>query len=334
MTALNTKYNSNLGRLARSLRLGRVLYQLYYLPKGGLTKLYQEGLLQIALTRYGRREMERSTLQLPPLKMAKSENPFEVVFLSGRRFWYQTCYCAYSLIKYAQADVRPVIYDDGTLNEEYSDKIMAVLPQCRIITARDIRERLDETLPMSKFPTLRQRRIDYVHLRKLTDVHAGSEGWKLVLDSDMLFFRRPALLLDWLECPETPVYMVDVDSAYGYSDGLMSSLAKASIPERVNVGVCGLKSEDIDWEQLENWCRIMLEREGSSYYQEQALTAMLLAKSPCLIAPAADYIIKPDLNVVLGGRGVMHHYVAESKVWYFRHAWKKALLGMVPARPE
>jgi hypothetical protein len=40
----------------------------------------------------------------------------------------------------------------------------------------------------------------------------GSQGWKLVLDSDMLFFRRPDFLLAWLAAPDRPLHMVDVRS--------------------------------------------------------------------------------------------------------------------------
>ena len=58
-------------------------------------------------------------------------------------------------------------------------------------------------------------------MRKLTDVHAGRTGWRLFLDSDMLFFARPDFLLAWLADPRQPCHMIDVVSAYGYSPGLM-----------------------------------------------------------------------------------------------------------------
>lgn len=94
------------------------------------------------------------------------------------------------------------------------------------------------------------------------------------------------------------------------------------MPDRVNVGACGLKSDEIDWDRLEHWCRDTLEREGSSYYQEQALTALLVAGQPARVAPAQDYVVLPTRAQARDSHEVLHHYVAESKAWYFRDAWR------------
>jgi len=119
--------------------------------------------------------------------------------------------------------------------------------------------------------------------------------------------------------------MVDVETAYGYSETLMSSLALAGIPERLNVGICGLKSDDIDWEQLEHWCKTLIKQQGTHYYQEQALVAMLMAGKTCVVAPTEDYIVMPPLEEVMNPHAVLHHYVANSKSWYFRYGWKHVL---------
>ena len=86
--------------------------------------------------------------------------------------------------------------------------------------------------------------------------------------------------------------------------------------------MCGLRSEALDWEELETWCRRLLDREGSHYLQEQALTAMLLAGSACAIAPTGQYVVNPDCAESKRPRAALHHYVAESKAWYFRFGWK------------
>ena len=119
--------------------------------------------------------------------------------------------------------------------------------------------------------------------------------------------------------------MVDVETSYGYSEALMTSLAQAEIPQRLNVGICGLKSDDIDWEQLESWCKQMIEKEGTHYYQEQAITAILMAGKPCAIAPEKEYIVMPQREEVVNPQAVLHHYVADSKSWYFHYGWKHIL---------
>jgi len=271
--------------------------------------------------------METAAASLPPLPDYGTDAPLEIHFLSGKKFWYQTCFCAYSLAQQSRVNLRPIIYDDGSLEPEYQSELRRIFPNAQIISREMIQARLDVYLPVQHFPYLRQRRLTYPNLRKLTDIHLGSAGWKLVLDSDMLFFRSPTVLLDWLRSPQQPCHMIDVETAYGYSPALMASLAGIPMPERINVGVSGLNSSSLDWEELEFWCKTMIQQEGTHYYQEQAMVAMLMARQPCTIAPATDYIVLPDRAEVRTPRAVLHHYVADSKPWYFRYGWRHVVQG-------
>jgi hypothetical protein len=312
-------------QLAKNLHLGNILYRLYYAPKGFLQKCFQRGAIDMAIAHQARLEMEAAAYRLLSVRVDASVEPLDIYFLSGKKFWYQTCFCAYSMIQQAKVNLRPVVYDDGTLEQKYAEEIQRIFPNAKIVFLKEIEESLEEYLPTSKFPYLRERRANYPNMRKVTDIHVGSCGWKLVLDSDMLFFQPPTFLLDWLKSPQNPCHMVDVETSYGYSPALMSSLAQAEMPEKLNVGICGLKSEDIDWEQLEYWCKQMIEKEGTHYYQEQAIVAMFMAGKTRAVTPAQDYIVMPEREEVIKPKAVLHHYVADSKPWYFRYAWKHIL---------
>jgi hypothetical protein len=67
----------------------------------------------------------------------------------------------------------------------------------------------------------------------------------------------------------------------------------------------------------------LITQEKTSYYLEQALIAMLMAGRPCAIAPVADYVTKPGRKEGSTPGAVMHHYVAESKRWYFQQNWRR-----------
>ena len=114
--------------------------------------------------------------------------------MTGAKYWYQTVFCHASLQAHAPSRITPVLYDDGTLTVEYRDRVRRVIPWARVITLGDIEARLDDALPWDLYPTLRQRRIEQPLIRKVLDLHTGVPGWKMLLDSDMLFFERP----DWL----------------------------------------------------------------------------------------------------------------------------------------
>lgn len=310
---------------AKTMGLGVALYRLFHAPKGMIHRYLKRDPIRRTLDSRAQLKMEESAYTLPPLPDFGTGTPLDIHFLTGKHFWYQTCFCAYSMAQQGQVNLRPIIYDDGTLEPDHQAEFQRIFPTVEIVSRTEIYSRLEENLPAHQFPALRQRRLTYPNLRKLTDIHIGSSGWKLVLDSDMLFFRPPTLLLEWVRSPHSPCHMVDINTAYGYSASLMATLAGTPIPERINVGICGLQSEALDWDELEFWCKTLIEQEGTHYYQEQAMIAMLMARQPCLVVPASEYIVLPDVNEVRQPQGILHHYVADSKAWYFRYGWPSVM---------
>ena len=65
-------------------------------------------------------------------------------------------------------------------------------------------------------------------------------------------------------------------------------------------------------------------------YLEQALVAMLVAGQRCAVAPGDDYLTCPQPPEATACGAVMHHYVAESKRWYFQRNWRTANLPSIP----
>lgn len=300
---------------------------LYRRPKDELQRLQRWGPRGYFRTGAWQRQMEQAATRLPvlPLLAPESGRPLEVWFLTGARFWYQTAFCAWSLAHHSQRALVLHLVDDGSLRSEQEQQLRRLFPSGVTRWKHELAAELDQHLPVSRFPVLRQRWSDYINIRKLTDIHLASSGTKLVLDSDMLFFRPPVELLAWWDQPEGPCLMVDCEESYGYSRELMEALAGAPIPPLLNVGICGLASELINWEELEHWCQFLVEREGTSYYLEQALVAMLAARTSPTVMPRSSYITFPTRQQTLAGEGVLQHYVADSKPWYFGEAWKFVL---------
>jgi hypothetical protein len=299
--------------------------QLYHRPIGAVrTSIRNGGPIAQWQTERNRREMERAAALLPPLPRIPGE-PIVVHLMTGRRFWYQTAFCLYSL---AQASSRPVvaeIYDDGSLDATCIDDLQRLGLELRFHPFAELRQKVERELPRDRFPSLRDRWEKYPNIRKLIDVHVGSSGWKLVIDSDLIFFRRPDALIDWLSQPNRLLHAIDTEESYGYSRPLLELLAGAPLPARLNVGLCGLRSDQLDWPQLEAWTTELQRCEHTNYYLEQALVAMLAATEPCVAVPESDYITLPDRAEVVAPRAVMHHYVATAKRWYFRYGWRHVL---------
>lgn len=313
-----------LTRTARQLGLGKLALRLWHRPFARLMNSVRNGGLWAEReTERQRREMEATAATLPPFPTSSAATAPALHLLTGKRFWYQTAFCLHSFARQAGSPINVYIYDDGTLDEETAGHLTRMGARVHAFAATQ--EKLERYLPVARFPVLRERWLNYPNLRKLIDPHLGSSGWKLAIDSDLLFFRRPKFILDWLAAPDRPLHAVDCTESYGYSRPLMERLAGAPIPPDVNVGLCGLCSDALDWTELEAWCAELIARERTNYYLEQALVAMLVARQPCAVAPVEDYITKPTGPEARQPCGVMHHYVAESKRWYFRENWRRVM---------
>ncbi|RYY68270.1 MAG: glycosyl transferase [Chitinophagaceae bacterium] len=290
---------------------------------GTIRATLKTGIKQTAAIRRGRKQMMQAANQLHEIRYPNDEQ-FTVYFLTGKKYWFQTAFCLYSLQLNAGVNIHATIVDDGSFDDELERKVKQQFPTTvDIVRSSQLLRYLDDKLPTNQFPVLRQRRIDYPHLRKLTDVHVlpGADR-KLVLDSDMLFFHQPNELLNWFQAPGGFLFMRDVTESYGYTLDLMKELTGASsIPERLNVGVAGLTSSAIDWQKLEFWTKELLQREGSSYLQEQAVTAMLAAGKPTRFLDEHLYKVCPSITATTVAE-TLHHYVANSKYDYFVKGWK------------
>ncbi len=275
----------------------------------------------------GKKEMIKASRNLPPI--ISYEDGYKIYFLTGSDYLYQTLFCAFSLMKVSKTQFQFVLIDDGSFDEKLKSQASKQMPGVRIITKEEIDRNLLSKLPLSDFPYLHHKRKVYPHIKKLTDIHTlTDETYKLVLDSDMLFWSNPKEVISWLKKPNGSLHMIDCIESYGYSKETMKSLTGSDIPNSVNVGIIGMDSSRVIWTELERWCMELETKEGSSYFLEQALTTMLLATSNRKALNERSYIVNPPNEVVLNGTGILHHYVDLSKASYFKNAFNVILNGI------
>lgn len=308
--------------MARRFGLHYALDFVWRHPVRELHRLAQDGgPFERRRTLTGHETMKQAALTLPALSTPPPVTECRVHILTGRKFWHQSVFCVASLNLVMPFRITPVFYSDGSLDAEVAAALSRVLPWSEFVSEEVIVDRLEDVLPAARYPTLRRRRVDYVHLRKLTDIHVLAGRWTLVADSDLLFFRRPDAVMDWFNRPHL-MAMADIVDNYGYPTDYLASLAGGTMPSRFNVGLYGMESSAIDWDKVEYWCARQLSDFGPSYLQEQGLTAMLTAGQTARILPADDYVLMPDIREGRSPKAVMHHYVHHSKRSYFQHGWR------------
>lgn len=288
---------------------------LYHRPKGYLRTVFRFGIYNYLSMRQGQKAMKTAAEKL---RFLDSESRFELHFLTGKNYLYQTLFCIKSLELAAKESFTVHLYDDGTFSDRLIAQISNQIPGAVIHHKKDIDHRLAAHLPAERFPYLNKKRSIYPHIKKLTDIHCGSAGWKLVLDSDMLFNRNPEEMMTWLSHPTSPVCMQDCVNAYGFPKSAMEALTGNPIIDLMNVGIIGIQSESINWENVEKWASELESTFGNSYYLEQGLTAMILSGKKCIVLPPENYVVNPTRI----GNAMALHFVDLSKALYFRKAWK------------
>lgn len=269
----------------------------------------------------GSRQMGAAVFKLP-VSMSYPDG-LPIYFLTGKKYLHQTLFCINSLTKTSKEKYKFVIVDDGSFTEDNCRLLSAKLPDATFISANQVSKNIAEYLPSDKYPVLNYKRKVYPHLKKLTDIHTiDPVGWKLVLDSDMLFWEEPGEILRWLKKPLQPIHMVDCTESYGYTKNHMEALCGTKLPALLNVGVIGLNSGEINWCNLENWISELEAIEGTSYYLEQALTAMLVAGKESVVLDRNKYRVNPTHLDFEAKADILHHYVDLSRAIYFNKAWK------------
>lgn len=268
------------------------------------------------------KKMIDKSKKLPPI--ISNPNGFPIYFLTGKKYLYQTMFCAYSLNKSSAEKFQYVLVDDGSFDKALINQAKTQMPNVKIVLKEDIEKNLSQKLSLDKYPFLNYKRQVYPHIKKLTDIHTiDDSSFKLVLDSDMLFWNEPTEMIDWLKQPNGSLYMLDCEESYGYETALMQSLCGFEIPKLMNVGAFGIDSRIIDWEHVEKWSEALEDSAGASYFLEQALSAMLVAQGKKNILKNDHYIVNPENKNIDFTDVKLHHYVDLSKKYYFETAWKK-----------
>jgi hypothetical protein len=310
------------------MNLGSVYYRYIYKPvlqplkrlkaDGGFYGRYR--LLK------GEREMKEAAMRLSMTCSSSAETAYPYIhFLTGKKHWYQTVFCIYSLLSKVNLPLHIVIHDDGTIDDKFAEMVRRQVRNCSIVFHRESEARVERALPREQFPYLRSARDQFPLFYKLIDCRLGFQGPQLLLDSDMLFFHEPLRLTEWLLQPTENIYMQDKFHSYQYSYPLLDVIATTPIKRFVNSGVTGIDNDLIDWNILEGWAKRLIEAEGISYFFEQTLYALFMTEHNSRSLPENDYILIPTRSEVEQAVGEMHHYPTGFRNWYFRSGWRKQL---------
>lgn len=316
--------------------IGRLIYKLYFQPQNKQAIIKKFGGKSNYLSMLAA-EQEMKLFALSDLVIKSNFNykgRFKINFLTGDQFIHQTLFCTYSFFKFLtwdeSSDFSVNYYSDGTLSASTLETLKERFPQIKVIGFDETLIALRDLLPQTLYPTL-NKKIDTLPLfKKLIYPHLNNNGLSTFFDSDMLFIKKPVDFLNWLYKDQNfknhAFCIQDVHRSYGYSDSEILKIWPVKLRYNINSGMYSICSENMDFLFIENLIQEFEAQFGSQYYLEQLITAIILEKSGNLfVAPKAEYIVLPTHEQIKNQSGTLHHYVNESKEFYFKESWKKQL---------
>lgn len=131
----------------------------------------------------------------------------------------------------------PRIHDDGTLTDSDRKVLARHFPDSVVIS----RSQADREVPagLEAFPSCREHRQRHHWFLKVFDTRHYAPGDRyMILDSDIVFFRRPGVVLDWIDGESDEMWvMEDEREKYSHPREEIESAMVVVMLESVNSGL-------------------------------------------------------------------------------------------------
>jgi hypothetical protein len=301
---------------ARRLGLGRALVKVH-----ALRALTPRGALELLQTKP--RVLAR-ILNAPPIP-AKNGS-LELHMLLHHQRILEGIWALYSFAFFARPPCQIIVHSDGTLTTHDVARLHRVLPEAHVIAHDEANVLVESRLrDMGLERLLRFRRSLVFALKLIDPFFYGQHQTLFLLDSDVLFFRRPVELLDGLgdgQLRELPnLYSPDNGERYCLSSETLEHLLEKPCIPFFNPGVIRTDRSVLDVRRVEYYLQrpeFWSSDTRPHYYGELTLWAMLLTRAGAHRLPPT-YAITPPLDGALPMSG---HYCGGGypATWFYTRA--------------
>ena len=237
-------------------------------------------------------------LGTPPVRTrAAGDSAVEVHVLTSSDDWLNLVWALKSYYRMSGREDALCMHDDGSLPAGAVDVLRRHFPDARLIRRaaadRDVPPTLGAHPRCAEF-----RRTNHLAPKVFDFRHYLTADRMLLLDSDVLFFRRPDTLLDRLDDPGYRLNAVngDVASAYTVDAEDARRLAGVELVQRFNSGLGVIHRDSLRFDWVEEFLGLpgVL---GHFWRIEQTLYALCSSRFGCeLLPPEYDVFLDGSLN--------------------------------------
>jgi hypothetical protein len=237
---------------------------------------------------------------------------------------YLALWAAKSFYFYAAVDWPLTWLQGGPISAATEKLLTGHLPGSRLIRTEAADAAIEPQLAGLGLGPLREARRQTVMMRKLIDplLLADTESI-LTLDSDVLFFARPAALLELAEQVGPNVFFRDCVSTYSLAQEQLSPLSQLRLVPRLNAGVGLLRKSRCPLDRIQDLAHTP-GLYSIPWVAEQTIHALLAAEQGVEFLPEA-YIVSQQRGLAApdGTPVVAKHYPAYPRYWYFREGLRQ-----------
>jgi hypothetical protein len=243
-------------------------------------------------------------LRTPPVvtRPAAGREPVEVHLLCYRNDYLCAIWALKSFYKHAAVDWPLTIHIQGEVPPRAARRLRAHFPQARIVPQREADSIVNRWLTQHGWQRLLAARAANPYMLKLTDYHILSSARRLIaFDSDVLFFERPAELLEFAGAH---LFQRDPESTY-----LVSEISGVKAAPRLNVGIMSFLRESISLARCDRYLAHFPERAG---WLEQTLYALHASETSTAECLPESYLISLAAGID-SSTLVARHYAGPSR---------------------
>ena len=253
--------------------------------------------------------------------------PVSVHLLTGANDWLLACWMLASWFHQTGKNWRVFLHDNGTLRDGEKEQMQRLFPIAHFVDPRDADDEIDTTL--APFPHCQKYRRAHPLARKIFDVPHFAPGERfLILDSDVLFFQRPARILQWCGSASDECWFnEDAAEASLLSGTEARETFGIALWPRVNSGLCLLPKSSLDLDLCESALRDTAIPHGHVWLIEQTLFAL------CASRHGRGGLLPPEYEVSLGKTArpaaVARHYVGAVRQRFYAEGIARLLPSLL-----
>lgn len=190
-----------------------------------------------------KRKLFAQILDTPPVSISKTTD-VQIISLTSKEDFPMLILALKSLIILSGQQFDVLILDDGTLDTHSIKLLRNHLHGVSVVSTQAMDKKIGKSFKRNK-EIISKSKSPYIR-KKIGTLLFAKKKKLLLLDSDILFFRKPEEIIDWARGKFDCIYLQDVKDSYLISNIESRDLFKLSIYPRVNSGLLGLERSMLD----------------------------------------------------------------------------------------